>query len=197
VRLGRIKGILAGICVLGRPEESFPAGPEQPSPVRPASRPAVPGWADLLGPPAGPGRFTPAGPVQPWAGAALPRRGPLACLPLGRQAPAPAGLPSSRAPASSNNPAGPLAAAPAGPAQFPGWAAARPPGRLSQADIPSPGRDSLYRLGWLLSTIPAGPGRDCLAQAGLLLSQVDIHLLWHTLPVQHQLQRLVPVLGRL
>jgi hypothetical protein len=61
VRLGRIKGILAGIYVLGRPRKLFPAGPGQPSLARPASRPVVT--------PAGPLLFAPG-----WAGA-IPRLG--------------------------------------------------------------------------------------------------------------------------
>jgi hypothetical protein len=67
---------------------------------------------------------------------------------------------------------------------------------LSRPELRGPDRDSLIsRLGHLLFTVPAGPGWDSLAQAGLFLPWAEIDLLRHTLPVQHQLQRMVPVLG--
>jgi hypothetical protein len=69
---------------------------------------------------------------------------------------------------------------------------------LSRPELHGPGQDSLIsQLGHLLFTVPAGPGWDSLAQAGLLLSQAEIHHLRHISLVWHQLQRLVPVLGRL
>jgi hypothetical protein len=75
----------------------------------------------------------------------------------------------------------------------PGWAetpasdwAAIHPGRFSQAGIPSPGRDSLCRLGWLLRIILAGLGL-----------KAEIYLLRDFLLIWHRLHRIVPVLGRL
>jgi hypothetical protein len=172
LRLGRHKAYLAGSA-------SFPG----------VGRTSSPGWAPAL-----------ASHRAGWARSVTPRRGPLPPRPRGPgQCPGWASRPASpvgRRPApplsrlgwlpgwapSSLHPAGPdqedpawlgfLSSAPPGWAlrQFPGWAAARPLGRLSQAGIPSPGRDSLYRLDWLFYTVPAGPGRNSLAQAGLLPS---------------------------
>jgi hypothetical protein len=129
-----------------------------------------------------------AGTQPPGRADSSPGRRPLilpgwACLPAGLAGMVP--------------PAGPGLAHPAGLLPLTRLGRCAPPGRLSQAGIPSPCRDSLYRLGWLLSTVLAGPGRDSLAQAGLFLSRVDTYFLRHMLLVQHRLQRIVPVLGRL
>jgi hypothetical protein len=101
---------------------------------------------------------------------------------------------------------------------LPGWAgtcaprlgflaSARPefasgPGRLpTPAFQPRPGL--LIRLGWLLRVFrpdwagAAFPGRITTLEAGFHLSRAEIYPHRRILLIRHQLQRLVPVLGRL
>jgi hypothetical protein len=120
-----------------------------------------------------------------------------------------------------------LASFPAGPTPWlgwrPGWAPSSfsPVGpaaftRLGRIRRIRPGRDS-SPSGLYLRNIPAGPGRDAPGpgrdsswQAGILLGRPDYYLggrisplqgryfpHWDIFLVQHRLQRIVPVLGRL
>jgi hypothetical protein len=199
VRLGRIKGILAGICVLGRPEESFPAGPEQPSPARPASRPAVPGWADLLSPRLGQRSQAPAGPAS--LSPARPGSLSPASAPAGPAVSTPAWAESASPPGwAASSPGGLQAGAPPRPGLAPqACALAGPPGWQAgvapQAKICRLGHFEHYS-GWARSVLP-WPRSDYSLLGRITLLLDEIYSLRDILLVQHRLQRIVPVLGRL
>jgi hypothetical protein len=179
-------GPLPSVCP-GWPAPPRPA-PAGPAPPRPApagllrlaflrlGRRCVPRLGRLRRP--RPGRDV----LPGWAGSFAPGRARMCC------------------------PAGPVPSPPVGPRCAP-----QPGPAFPQAGI------YFLRLGCLVCTIPAGPGRDSLARAGLfppgriiplvgrdihswaglLLSRADIYSLRDLFLVQHRLQRIVPVLGRL
>jgi hypothetical protein len=175
-------------------------GPGQPPPAwadvpfRPASQrgPAPPSLG--VGRPADPARFCPS-----WAAGWVTRLGLFPAPGWARIAnPGWAGVPGwASSPLRPGRPAAPR----------PGWAGSGGSGLAGILLLAALCKIRLGRFG----CIPAGPGwhfpgpgritpkegRDIHSWAGLLHSQAEIHLLRHTLLVQHQLQRLVPVLGRL
>jgi hypothetical protein len=160
-------------------------------------------------------------PAPGWAGLPCSRLGRSPASPLGRKAACPGWAPapgwaacpgwavSSCAPGWAacpgrasfilRTPVGFFRSAPAGPDQEdPAW-----PGFPSRLPSASSGWAGLDYSGWARSVLPwprpgyPFVGRDIYSWAGLFLSRADIYSLRDIFLVQHRLQRIVPVLGRL